>query len=65
MKTLKKINAVLLVMFFVFSIQSCHIGLGLGIDAAKEKNASEKKSDVTSKATETDSTKTAGPTISK
>lgn len=65
MKAFPKIKAALLLIVLAISIQSCHIGLGIGIDAAKEKNAADKKSDNIGKTTEKDTNRNVGPTISK
>jgi hypothetical protein len=65
MKTFVNIKTALLLFVLAISIQSCHIGLGIGIGSAKDKNAADKKTEITSKTTEKDTNKSVGPTISK
>ena len=65
MKIVANIKTVLLVTVLALSIQSCHIGLGVGIGSSKDKKSSEEKSGIVNKTIETDTTKTIGPAINK
>ena len=65
MKIIANIKTILLLTVLAISIQSCHIGFGLGIGAAKDKNTPDKKTEVSDNTIVSDTNKNIGPTISK